>query len=68
VAVARFEVRPRERDGRIHDYQVLDHEDADRPVATFDDQEEAAAHAARLNEGPFDWDEQGAWKDEWDED
>lgn len=66
--MARFEVRARERDGRIHDYQVIDHEDADRPVATFDEHDAAAAHAARLNEGPFDWDEQEAWQDEWADD
>ena len=37
------------------------------PVAAFATREEAEAHAARLAEGPFDWDEQEAWQDD-DED
>lgn len=67
--MARFIVRQRERavTGRPQ-FLVVDTEDEHRPVAEFDDREQAQAHADRLNEGPFDWDEQDAWKDEWDDD
>lgn len=47
---------------------VVDREDDSRPVARFTELDEATAHAARLNAGPLDWDEQEAWKDEWDDD
>lgn len=64
----RWRLRPRERpDGRVV-WQVIDGEDRDRPVATFDDQAAAQAHARRLAEGPFDWDEQQAWQDDEDDD
>ena len=67
--VTRFVVRERERavSGRPQ-YLVVDTEDRHRPVATFDDRDEAQAHADRLAEGPFDWEEQEAWKDDWDDD
>lgn len=67
--MSRFIVRERERSvsGRAQ-YLVVDAEDAHRPVAEFDDREAAQAHADRLAEGPFDWDEQDAWKDDWDDD
>lgn len=66
--VARFVVRDRERavSGRPQ-YLVVDTEDRHRPVAEFDDRDAAEAHAQRLAEGPFDWDEQDAWHDEWDD-
>lgn len=65
--MTRFMVRERERSvsGRAQ-YLVVDTEDRHRPVAEFDDREAAQAHADRLAEGPFDWDEQDAWKDDWD--
>lgn len=50
------------------EYLVVDAEDGDRPVAEFAERGAAEDHAARLNQGPLDWDEQEAWQDEWDED
>lgn len=67
--MARFVVRERERavSGRAQ-FLVVDTEDEGRPIAEFDDRESAEAHAERVNAGPFDWDEQEAWKDEWEDD
>ena len=45
-------------------YLVLDTNDKSRPVAQFADRAAAEAHAARLAAGPFDWDEQDAWRDD----
>jgi hypothetical protein len=62
--VTRWRVAPKElRDGRIQ-WRVHDEEDAGRPVAEFGDEQAARAHARRLAEGPFDWDEQEAWQEE----
>lgn len=61
----RVDTRTR-KDGRTL-WVVHDDQDRGRPVAEFDDEEAARAHAVRLAEGPFDWDEQEAWKDD-DED
>lgn len=49
-------------------YRVVDTEDGDRPVAEFRERQAAEDHAERLEEGPFDLDEQEAWQDEWDDD
>lgn len=46
---------------------VRDSEAGDREVARFATEAEARAHAQRLGEGPFDWDEQEAWQDEDDD-
>lgn len=67
--MARFVVRERLRPvSGVAQFLVVDTEDEQRPVAEFDDRETADAHAARLEEGPFDWDDQDAWQDEWDDD
>lgn len=66
--MTRFTVRQRERAvGGAPQFLVVDREDEHRPVAEFDDRDAAEAHATRLNQGPFDWDEQDAWKDDWDD-
>jgi hypothetical protein len=60
----RWTVQPKhDRRGGVTAWRVHDAEDADRPVAEFADEEAARAHADRLAEGPFDWDEQEAWQD-----
>lgn len=66
--MARFVVQQREKVSGRPRYLVVDTEDRSRPVASFDDREAAQAHADRVNAGPFDWDEQEAWQDEWDDD
>lgn len=67
--LSRFVVRERERAvSGAPQYLVVDSEDRYRPVAEFDGHDAATAHAKRLNEGPFDWDEQDAWQDDWDDD
>lgn len=67
--MARFVVRERERTGRSgSEFLVLDTDHDDLPVAQFDTRDAAESHALRLAQGPFDWDEQEAWKDPWDED
>lgn len=53
--------------GRVR-WEVVDTEDRDRPVARFDDRAAAEEHAAKLDAGPLDWDEQEAWQDEWEDD
>lgn len=64
----RWQIRPRElADGRV-EWQVTDAEDRERAVASFATAEEAQAHAQRLAEGPFDWDDQAAWQDPDDDD
>lgn len=66
--MGRFQVRQRTRTGSAEvEYVVEDTEDRQRPVAEFTDRGEAEAHAQKLNAGPLDWDEQEAWKDEWDD-
>lgn len=65
----RFQVRAEETIGRARPrYAVVDTENRDLPVAHFDHREDAEAHAGRLEQGPFDWDEQEAWQDEWEDD
>lgn len=67
--MARFVVRQRERAvSGVAQFLVVDAEDEHRPIAEFDDREAAEAHAARLEKGPLDWDEQDAWDDGWDDD
>lgn len=65
----RFQIR---KDEHVADarnvYTVIDTEADDLPVARFDQRDAAESHAAKLNAGPLDWDEQDAWKDEWDDD
>ncbi|MBW3561919.1 MAG: hypothetical protein KY437_05415 [Actinobacteria bacterium] len=67
--MARFQVREGEHpvsgDPR---YTVVDTDNDELPVARFDSRAAAEAHAQRLAEGPFDWDEQEAWQDDWDDD
>lgn len=50
------------------EFLVVDTEDRHRPVAEFAERRAAEEHAARLNRGPLDWDEQEAWQDDWDDD
>lgn len=67
--MGRFIVREREEPGSGRtEYLVEDTRDRNRPVAEFADRAAAEAHAEKLEAGPLDWDEQEAWKDEWDED
>jgi hypothetical protein len=67
--VARFKVIEREDPtGGTPRFGVVDTESNDLPLAEFTSRELAQAHADRLAQGPFDWDEQAAWKDEWAED
>lgn len=64
--MARFVVRERPRPGRAtSEFVVLDTEHEDLPVASFDDSAAAREHARRLAAGPFDWDEQEQWQDDW---
>lgn len=64
--MARFEVRERPRTGRAAtEYLVVDTEHSDLPVASFADRASADEHRQRLESGPFDWDEQEQWKDDW---
>lgn len=55
---ARWSVRPQHVDGAPTRWRVHDAEDRDRPVADFDDEAAARAHAERLAAGPFDLDAQ----------
>ncbi|MEX1165240.1 MAG: hypothetical protein WEB03_16835 [Nitriliruptor sp.] len=64
----RWVVRPKHVDGGATIWRVHDGNDAGRPVAEFAEEDAARAHATRLAEGPFDWDEQEAWQDPDDED
>ena len=64
--MARFVVRERTKTLReVPEYLVIDTEDRERPVASFDARDAAQAHADKLNAGPLDWDEQEAWQDPW---
>ncbi len=65
--MGRFVVRGRERTDGRPEYVVEDTESGHRPVAEFADRQAAEAHAAKLDAGPLDWDDQEAWKDEWDD-
>lgn len=65
--MTRFEVRERELASGHTEFLVVDAEDDLRPVAEFGDRDAAEAHAAKLEDGPLDWDEQEAWKDDWDD-
>ena len=63
---ARFVVSERDpSSGAAATYLVLDSNDRSRPVASFASRAEAEAHAAKLEAGPLDWDEQAAWQDPW---
>ncbi|MFA9432808.1 hypothetical protein [Egicoccus sp. AB-alg2] len=75
--MARFEVQqinPKRYDPRSATYEVVDTRDG-HAVASFRDRADAQTHADRLNEGPFDLDDQdrrrrqeddwGSWK-KWD--
>lgn len=65
----KFVVEERARIGRGDpEYLVVNLEDRRRPVASFDQREEAQVHAEKLNAGPLDWEEQEQWQDEWDDD
>lgn len=58
--MARFEVEqinPKRYDPRSVSYEVVDTQGG-KAVASFPDRAAAQAHADRLNEGPFDLDEQ----------
>ena len=66
--MARFQIREREHPGGASRFAVVDTESNELPVAEFDTREQAQAHADRLAQGPFDWDEQEAWQDDWDDD
>lgn len=64
--MARFVVRERPRPGRAAtEYLVVDTDNSDLPVASFDDRGSAEEHVERLAAGPFDWDEQDQWQDDW---
>lgn len=67
--MTRFKVIEREDPaGTRQRFGVVDTESSDLPVAEFDTREAAQAHVERLAQGPFDWDEQEAWKDDWADD
>jgi hypothetical protein len=64
AAVANFVVQERSRTGSAaSEFLVVNPDDQHRPVASFPDRAAADAHAAKLNAGPLDWDEQEAWQD-----
>ncbi|HEX9767241.1 MAG TPA: hypothetical protein VGA36_10795 [Nitriliruptorales bacterium] len=66
--MSRFKVIERESTlGTGPRFAVVDSQNNDLPVAEFATREAAQAHADRLAQGPFDWDEQEAWKDDWDD-
>ncbi|MFA9446949.1 hypothetical protein [Egicoccus sp. AB-alg6-2] len=68
--MARFEVQqinPKRFDPRAQTYEVVDTRGG-KAVASFPDRAAAQAHADRLNEGPFDLDEQDRRRREDDED
>ena len=54
----RWTVQPKHEQGGATTWRVHDAEDSGRPVAEFDDEAAARAHAERLAAGPFDLDEQ----------
>jgi hypothetical protein len=65
--VSRYEIIERERPGDARTrYGVLDKEN-DIIVSNFDTRDDARAHIERLEQGPFDLDEQENWKedDDW---
>lgn len=67
--MARFEVQqinPKRYDPRDVSYEVVDTEGG-KAVASFDDRAAAQAHADRLNEGPFDLDQQDRVEEDADE-
>ncbi len=67
--MAKFKVVETEHVGTARRrFAVVNEEDRNRPVAHFDQREEAEAHADKLNQGPLDWDEQEQWQDEWEDD
>lgn len=66
--MARFVVQERSRTGAgSPEFLVVNLDDQGRPVASFDDRASAEAHVEKLSAGPLDWEEQEAWKDEWDD-
>ena len=44
-------------------FAVVDTAAREFQVAHFAERADAEAHAARLEQGPFDWDEQERWQD-----
>lgn len=48
-------------------YAVVDASGRTCP-SRFSSREDAEAHVNKLESGPFSWDEQEAWQDEWDDD
>ncbi|GGI09215.1 hypothetical protein GCM10011354_32970 [Egicoccus halophilus] len=67
--MARFEVRqtdPKRFDPRDIAYEVVDTQSG-HAVASFPDRDEAQAHADRLEQGPFDLDEQDRRRKEQDD-
>jgi len=68
--MARFEVQqinPKRYDPRDATFEVVDTRDG-HAVASFADRTAAQAHAARLNEGPFDLDQQDRQREEENDD
>lgn len=64
--MSRYEIIERERpsDAKVR-FGVLDTQ-SDIIVADFDTRDDARAHIERLEQGPFDLDEQENWKeDDW---
>lgn len=67
--MARFEVRSQSEDVRGRPrWLVVNLDDGARPVAEFADRTAADEHAAKLNDGPLDLDDQEQWQDPWDDD
>lgn len=66
--MARFQVRLGEHPGDSRPQFAVVDTRHDLPVARFASRDEAQAHADKLEQGPLDWDDQEAWKDDWDDD
>lgn len=67
--MARFEVQqinPKRYDPRDATYEVVDTRDGNA-VASFTDRAAAQAHADRINQGPFDLDQQDRQREEDDD-
>ncbi len=54
----RWRVAPRDKLDGSTEWRVLDAQDADRPIAAFATEAAAEAHVQRVEQGPFDLDEQ----------
>ena len=59
---ARFRVVEQEGVRGQPRFAVVDSNARDLQVAHFDARADAEAHAQRLEQGPFDWDEQERWQ------